>query len=120
MGATLRVILTTALAITAAASLAAQASAPAAAPATTRVWIGHYAQYEEFLRTAAIERVEKIPVGVTNPERAYFAAGALAKSATVKHLPPARRSGYFESYKSEIAAYERSHAPRIDTGALVS
>jgi hypothetical protein len=109
-----RWLLATAVAGIAAVSLAAQAPAPDAAPATTRVWIGQYARYEEFLRTAPIERVEKIPVGVTHPERAYFAAGALAKSATVKHLPPARRSGYFESYKSEIAAYELDRLLGLD------
>jgi hypothetical protein len=113
-GASLRGFLTTVVVCAAAASLAAQGLASGAAPATTRVWIGQYAQYEEFLRTATIERMEEIPIGVTQPKRAYFGAGALAKSATVKHLPPSRDSGYFESYKSEIAAYELDRLLGLD------
>jgi hypothetical protein len=105
-GESRRRFLMTAAACMLAAPLAAQAPAPETAGATTRVWVGRYAQFEEFLRTAPIERVEKVPTGVTHPERAFFAAGGIAKSATVKHLPPGRRSGYFESHKSEVAAYE--------------
>ena len=45
-------------------------------------------------------------MGVTKPERGFFAPGGLAHSAVVKHLPPSVRSGFWESYKSEIAAYE--------------
>ncbi|HSD67113.1 MAG TPA: hypothetical protein VLF95_10455, partial [Vicinamibacteria bacterium] len=81
----------------AAAPLAAQAPAPAApevagrpaaAPAAgAKVWVGHYAEFEEFLRTAAVERVTSVPVGVTKPRRVFFAPGGLAESALAKHLP---------------------------------
>ena len=85
----------------------AQAPAPAAtAPAVARVWDGRPAEYEEFLRTAPIERVEMIPLGVTRPRRAFFAPGGLARSAAWKPLRPSYQGGWFESYKSEIAAYE--------------
>jgi len=70
-----------------------------------RVWIGHAAEYEEFLETAPIERIEDVGMGVTKPERAFFAKGGLAASAVVKHLKPGLRMGYWESFKSEVAAY---------------
>src|SRR5919198_4541748 len=81
--------------------------APVAPPPTlARVWDGRAAEYEAYLRTAPIERVETIPIGVTRPRRAYFAPGGLARSAAWKPLRPSFQSGWFESYKSEIAAYE--------------
>jgi hypothetical protein len=73
---------------------------------SAKVWVGRYAEYVEYLRTAPIDKVEAVPVGVTKPERAFFAPGGLARSAAVKHLPSGYRSGFWESYKSEIAAYE--------------
>jgi hypothetical protein len=71
-----------------------------------KVWVGRYAEFEEYLRTAPIERMEKVGQGVTNPDRAFFAPGGLAECALIKVLRPARVRGYWESYKSEIAAYE--------------
>ena len=104
--------------------LLAQAPAPEAPVAATpdvatqrngsKVWIGRYAEYEEFLRTAPIERVEKIPLGVTKPERGFFAPGGLAASAAIKHLPTGRRAGFWESYKSEIAAYQLDRLLGLD------
>jgi hypothetical protein len=89
------------------------AASPAVVPATasvqvsgSKVWLGHEPEYEAFLKDSKIERLEKVPVGVTAPRRGYFAAGGLAGSAVFKPLKPGRSSGYYESYKSEIAAYE--------------
>lgn len=79
-------------------------SAPASASA--RVWQGRHAEFEEFLRTAPFTRIEEVPIGVTKPKRAFFAPGGLADSVAWKVLPPGMRSGFWESYKSEIAAYE--------------
>jgi hypothetical protein len=97
------------LLLTAALALAAPAYArpqeSAAVVHDARVWIGHAAEFEEFLKTAPIERIEDVGMGVTNPERAFFAKGGLAESAVVKHLKPGLRMGYWESFKSEIAAY---------------
>jgi hypothetical protein len=83
-------------------------------PASSKVWIGRDAEYEEFLRTARIERTEGIKTGVTGPRRAFFAPGGLAASAVVKALPPSRRDGFFESYKSEIAAYKMDRLLQLD------
>jgi hypothetical protein len=64
------------------------------------------AALEEFLRTAEVAKREQIPVGVTRPTRAYFQPGGLAASMAWKPIRPGVYDGYFESYKSEIAAYE--------------
>src|SRR5262245_16096286 len=88
-------------------SLILQAPAAATpAAANARVWDGRSAEYETYLRTAPIDRVEAIPLGVTKPRRAYFSPGGLARSAAWKPLRPSYQGGWFESYKSEIAAYE--------------
>jgi hypothetical protein len=80
---------------------------PAAAPAVcANVWNGRTAEVEAFLRSAKVEKVAEIPIGVTRPRRAYLAPGGLAKSFAWKPLRPGMQNGYFESYKSEIAAYE--------------
>ena len=70
------------------------------------VWQGRTAEVEAFLRTAKVEKVTDIPIGVTRPRRAYLAPGGFASSFAWKVLPPGMRDSYFESYKSEIAAYE--------------
>jgi hypothetical protein len=83
------------------------AQAPAAAPAVSaKTWVGKYAEYEEYLRTAEIERMEDIGIGVTRPRRAYLKPGGLFESMAWKPLKPGIQRGYWESYKAEIAAYE--------------
>ena len=79
-----------------------------------KTWIGHEAQIENALRTAPIERTTALPVGVTKSSRVFFAPGALAASATAKHLPTGRRGGFWEAYKSEIAAYELDRLLGLD------
>lgn len=85
---------------------AVTATSTAPKPTGSKVWIGREAEFEEFLASAPIERIEQIPVGVTKPQRAFLAPGGLAASLVFKPLTPARKSGYWESYKAEIAAYE--------------
>jgi hypothetical protein len=87
--------------------LSAAATLGAQAPTITLAsWTGRESAVEESLRTAKIERIEMVPVGVTNPRRAFFSAGSPLASAAWKPLRPGMRNGYWESYKSEIAAYE--------------
>lgn len=101
------------------APVAAQPPAPAAAgqklesvPGTpipvegSKVWIGREAEFEEFLRKAEVARVDNVPVGVTKPRRAFVKGEGPARSFVFKNLMPSRASGYWESYKAEIAAYE--------------
>jgi hypothetical protein len=85
--------------------LVLQPAAPQPA-ACSNVWHGRNAEIEEFLRTARVEKIADIPVGVTKPRRAYLAAGGPAASFAWKPLRPGLHEGYYESYKSEIAAYE--------------
>lgn len=78
-----------------------------AAPHTSaRVWEGRAAEYEAFIAAAPIERFEDLSVGVTHPRRAFLRPGGLVESVAWKVLPPGRVSGSWESYKSEVAAYE--------------
>ena len=86
---------------------AEQAAAVAPIPSkSARVWLERNAEFEDFIRAAPIERFEIVPIGVTHPKRAYFKPGGLVESVLWKVLPPGRPNGYWESYKSEIAAYE--------------
>ena len=87
-------------------SLAAQAPAPASATACAQVWVGHEAEYEAFLKSAKVASMKAVPVGVTKPSRAYFAPGGLAESMAWKAITPGMKNGFYESYRSEIAAYE--------------
>jgi hypothetical protein len=96
------------------ASAPATLAAPAAVRLGAKIWVGRSAEFEDYLRTAPIERVEKVPIGVTKPERGFFAPGGLAASAAVKHLPMGQRSGFWEAYKSEIAAYELDRMLGLD------
>jgi hypothetical protein len=91
---------------------ATQAAAPA--PVSSKVWIGRYQEYEEFLRTATFERFTGTPVGVLAPRHGYFAGGGLAAGASVKPTPPGRYDGFWESYKAEIAAYKLDRLLELD------
>lgn len=91
------------------ASLLAQSPPPAAttvAEACAQIWHGREAEFERYLRTAVVASIKDVPVGVTRPSRALFEPGGLAGSMAWKPIAPGLRSGYFESYRSEIAAYE--------------
>ena len=91
------------------ASPAQEATAPRTPPAgatCSKAWVGREAEFEEYLRTAPIARTEEIGIGVTRPKRVEFAAGGLARRAAWKPLKPGMHQGYWDSYKSEMAAYE--------------
>ena len=99
----------------AAAQVTPAAPAPAAgSPVGAKTWIGREAEIEDALRTAAIGRASALPVGVTKSSRAFFAPGGPAASATVKYLPTGRRGGFWEAYKSEIAAYQLDRLLGLD------
>ena len=86
-----------------AAVAARQDPAPAECSLT---WVGHEAQIEDYLRTAPVDRIEEVPIGVTKPKHAYFGAGGPVASAAWKPLPTRFQNGFLESYKAELAAYE--------------
>ena len=82
-------------------ALLPQAPARAAKP-----WTENRQAIEEFLKTARIVRMEDVKVGITHPHRAELEPGGPVRELAWKPLTPGRYNGYFESYKSEIAAYE--------------
>jgi hypothetical protein len=88
--------------------------APPTPAASARVWEGRNAEYEAFLRSANVTRMTDIDVGVTHPKRAYFEPGGLVASAAWKPLRPGFLNGFWESYKSEVAAYELDKLIKLD------
>jgi hypothetical protein len=94
-----------------------RAQAPAQTPASTgaKIWTGQQRHaIEEYLRTAEVVKTSKIGVGVTSPRRARTAPGGVVESFTWKPIAPGRYRGYWESYKSEIAAYELDKMLALD------
>lgn len=88
---------------------------PAAqSPQNAVTWLDNRAAVEECLRTSRVERAEDMPIGVTKPKRVYFAAAAAVRSAAWKPLAPGRYQGFWESYKSEVAAYELDKLLRLN------
>lgn len=81
-----------------------QATAEPAASAKT--WLDKRQEMEDYLRTAVVTKLEDIGLGVTKPRRAYLAPGGPFDRMAWKTIAPGIHSGYWESYKSEIAAYE--------------
>lgn len=81
---------------------------PAAAPATVsaKTWLGREVALEDYMRSAEVVEVKDIGVGITKPQRCRLAPGGPVASFAWKTIPPGRHAGYWESYKSEIAAYE--------------
>ena len=84
-----------------AAALTLQAPAPNA-----NIWRGRTAEVEQCLVDAKVAKLEEVPIGVTKPSRAILQPDACARAFAWKPLRPGLYSGYWESYKSEIAAYE--------------
>jgi hypothetical protein len=85
-----------------------RAQAPEVAPATAcaRIWLGHESEYEALLRTAEVTKVERLSIGVTNPRCAFVSPGLPFRRMAWKTLRPGTYHGFYESYRSEIAAYE--------------
>jgi hypothetical protein len=88
------------------APVAAQTTAPASPAASAKTWLEQRAQIEEYLAKAEVVTMKDIGTGVTNPKKAELAAGGLVGAMAWKPIRPGIYSGFWESYKSEIAAYE--------------
>jgi len=85
----------------------AQAPSTPDAPATAKTWASHAREIEDYLRAAEIVGgMTEVSTGVTRPHRAQLAPGGIVNQIVWKPLKPGRYQGYWESYKSEIAAYE--------------
>ncbi len=91
------------------------APSPPATSSDSRVWIGRYSEYENFLSTVEIERTESFSAGVTGGTmHAFFKPGGLAAEGALRSLRPGRHDGFFESYKSEAAAYRLDRLLELD------
>ena len=75
-------------------------------PTGAKTWIGHTQEMEDFIKSAEVASMKGTSVGVTHPNHAILAPGGPVTDIAWKPLKPGRYEGYFESYKSEIAAYE--------------
>jgi hypothetical protein len=93
----MRLILSLALSIPVALAGRTPLSAPLEA-ASSKVWVGHYGEYERFLRTAVIDRAR----GTT--QRVFFMPGGLAESGAVHR----------QDYKGEIAGYKFDRVLNLD------
>ena len=107
MRSTARVIawVSIALALVCAPASPQDAAAPAA-EVSAKTWIANRDAIEAYLKTAEVAALDDVPTGVTHPRRAKLAPGGPVDAFAWKVIPPGRPSGYWESYKSEIAAYE--------------
>jgi hypothetical protein len=84
-----------------------RAQAPAEAPAASaKTWLEHRQEIEDYIKSAQVVEMEELKVGVTRPRRAKLAPGGPVDYIAWKVVPPGRPAGFWESYKSEIAAYE--------------
>ncbi len=91
------------------------AAAPqAAVEENAKTWLEKRQAIEDYLRTAEPGKIEDISVGVTKPKRVYLPPGGLVDRMAWKVIPPGLYSGYWESYKSEIAAYELDKLLALD------
>ena len=96
------------------ASIVPRVRAQAPAAPGVKIWTERRHDIEEYLRVADVGKMDQSGVGVTSPRRAHTAPGGLVDSFTWKPIPPGRYRGHWESYKSEIAAYELDKILALD------
>jgi hypothetical protein len=81
---------------------------------SSRTWLDRREALENYLKIADVVKVEDIGVGVTKPKRAYLAPGGPIDRIAWKTVRPGMYQGFWESYKSEIAAYELDKLLALD------
>ena len=99
-------LITSSVVLSARRPLAAQVPPAAPEPASAKTWVGRAADIEQYLRTAQVVKLSDLSVGVTHPRKATLAPGGPVDAFAWKVIPPGRYEGFWESYLSEIAAYE--------------
>jgi hypothetical protein len=77
-----------------------------APPVNAKTWVDRFQEVEEYLKSAEVVGMENLKTGVTKPRRAQLAPGGPVDAFAWKAIKPGRYGGFWESYKSEIAAYE--------------
>lgn len=96
-------------------ALAQEKAVPASSTgAHAKVWQDGRSAIEEYIRTAEIVKLSDIGTGVTNPKRGELEPGGPVAAIAWKPIRPGRYNGYWESYKSEIAAYELDKLLELD------
>jgi len=105
---------TSALASPQSAQPASMPGAGSGEPVGSRIWVGRYEAFEEFLRTADIERTTDVSTGVLRIKRAYFKPDGLIASAALRSTRPGKYNGFWESYKGDIAAYRLDRLLQLD------
>jgi hypothetical protein len=84
----------------------ASATAQGSAAVNAKTWLPDPKPIEEYLKSAEVVSMEDVKVGVTKPRKAQLAPGGPVEAIAWKTIRPGRYEGFWESYKSEIAAYE--------------
>jgi hypothetical protein len=69
-------------------------------------WVEHWAEIEEFLRSAEVVATEKVGWGITQPRKLSLEKQDRSLAALWKSLARGRRGGIWESHQAEAAAYE--------------
>lgn len=85
---------------------AAQDKPAAPEEVSAKTWLDNRAAIEQYLLTGKIIGEQDIPLGITKPKKMQLAPGGPVEYFAFKSVQPGRREGFWESYKSEIAAYE--------------
>jgi hypothetical protein len=85
---------------------------------SSKTWVGHYKEVEEYLRTAECIALEDIgpkgPQVVSPLRRCVLRPGGPVARMAWKSLPPGVYRGFRESYKAEIATYELDKLLKLD------
>lgn len=81
---------------------------------SVKTWLDRYEEVEELLRTAEVESVEDVGMGVMKPRRATLSQGSQTFDAAYKPIKRGRYKGFWESYEAEVAAYEMDRLLGLD------
>ena len=77
-----------------------------------KVWVGRYEEIEEYLRTAECVSLQVFPA--KQGARCTLRLGGPVARLVWRSVPPGVHRGFWESYKSEIAAYEVDKLLKLD------
>jgi len=79
---------------------------------SAKIWVGRYQEIEEYLRTAECVSLEEL--GPDKAARCTLRPGGPVARMAWRSLPPGIYRGFWESYKTEIAAYELDKLLKMD------
>ena len=78
----------------------------------SRIWIGRYHEVEDYLRTAECVSMEVL--GPNRATRCTLRPGGPVARMAWRPFPPGLDRGFWQSYRSEIAAYELDKLLKMD------